>query len=108
MAERSAKMPALSSARSKVRSRCRFDSSDRHDLLADRPQGKAGELEMRPGEGDADDRHRQEHRGDEVAEREPPAREHEPDDVADDAERAGAGIALAGHRVTAHRLRAER
>ena len=66
--------------------------SDRHDLLADRPQSEAREFEMGPGEGDTDDRHRQDQRGDEVAERKPPARQHQPDDVAEETQRAGADI----------------
>src|SRR5215510_14275488 len=54
-----------------------------HDCSADRPQRDAGKLEMRPGKGEPDDRYRPDDRGDEMAEREPPAGEHEPDDVAD-------------------------
>src|SRR5690349_3375562 len=56
--------------------RCAFahpTSLRRHDHLADRPQRDAGKLEVSPGERDPDDRHGQNNRGDEVAEREPPA-----------------------------------
>src|SRR4051812_8714547 len=69
----------------------RRDSS-RHDYLADRPQRDAGELEMRPGKGNADDRHRKNDGGDEMAERKPPAGEDEPDNVADHAKRPGADV----------------
>src|SRR5258708_22368113 len=62
---------------------------------------------MRPGEGNANDRHRENDRGDEMPERKPPAREHEPDQIADYPERSGADIALAGHFVAAHRPRTE-
>ena len=48
------------------------------DLLADRPQRDPGKLQMRPGKGNADDSHREYDRGDEMAERQPPAGEHEP------------------------------
>src|SRR6476660_8623206 len=37
-----------------------------NDHLADRPQRDAGEFEVGPGEGNADDSHRKQHRGDEV------------------------------------------
>src|SRR5262249_62362556 len=55
----------------------------RHDRPADRPERDAGKLKMRPGKGQPDDRYRPDDRGDEVAEREPPAGEHKPDDIAD-------------------------
>ena len=58
---------------------------------------------MRPGEGDADDRDRENHRRDEVSERKPPAGQDEPDQVADQAKRAGADIGLAGQFVATHR-----
>src|SRR6516165_5617927 len=62
------------------------------DLLADRPQRDPGKLQMRPGKGNADDSHREYDRGDEMAERQPPAGEHEPDDIAEEPERSGAEI----------------
>ena len=43
-----------------------------------------------------------------MAERQPPAGEHEPDDVADHPERAGADILDTGDVVAVHRPRAER
>ena len=80
----------------------------RHDHLADRPERDAGELEVRPGEGDADDGDCEHQRRQEMAEREPPAGEHEPDDVADHPERAGADILDTGDVVAVDRTRAER
>src|SRR6202035_1742964 len=67
-----------------------------------------GELDMRPGEGNADDGHRKNDRGDEMAKRQPPARQHQPDQIADQPERPGADIGAAGEAVAAHRLLAER
>ena len=63
---------------------------------------------MRPGEGNADNGHRKHHRGDDMPERQPPARQHQPDQIADQAERPGADIGTAGQAVAAHRLLAER
>jgi MFS family permease len=57
-------------------------ASERHD--ADRDQ-----LEVRPCERDADDGDGQRDAGDEVAEREPPAGQDEPEDVADERRRTG-------------------
>ena len=67
-----------------------------NDRLADRPERDAGEFQVRPGKRKTDDGDGKADRRDEVAEREPPAGQHEPDDVADHAERAGADIFLAG------------
>ncbi len=47
-------------------------------------------------------------RGDEMAERQPPAGEHEPDQIAGKAEQAGADIGTAGIFGARHRLPAER
>jgi len=47
----------------------------RNDHLADRPQRNSGELQMGPGEGNADDGHRKSDRGRDMSEREPPARQ---------------------------------
>ena len=63
---------------------------------------------MRPGKGDADDRHRENDRGDEVAERKPPAGEQQPDQIADHAERPGADILHARDLIASHRPRTER
>ena len=65
-----------------------------NDHLADRPQRDAGKFQVRPGKGNADDGHGQQHGRDDVAERQPPSRQHQPDDVADHPERAGADIFL--------------
>src|SRR6516164_4536922 len=62
---------------------------------------------MRPGKGQPNDGDGPEHGGDEMAEREPPAGQHKPDDVAYYPERAGADIFLAGQLVTANSPRAE-
>src|SRR5271155_2929958 len=53
----------------------------RDDHLADRPKRDAGKLQMRPGEGNADDGEGQQNSGDHMAEREPPACQHQPDDI---------------------------
>src|SRR5271168_118199 len=63
--------------------------------LADRPERDPGKLQMRPSERDADNRDGQKERCDQMAERQPPAREHEPDDVADKPQRSGAHIGAA-------------
>src|SRR5262249_26266671 len=81
---------------------------DRHDGAADRPEREPRQLEMRPGERDADDRDRQHDGEHEMAERQPPARENEPDDVADGPERAGAGVLAAVMLGARYRLMAER
>ena len=68
----------------------------RHDHLADRPQRNAGQLQVRPGEGNANDGDGQRQRQDQVHQRQPPAGQNQPDDVADGAERPGANVFLAG------------
>ena len=57
----------------------------RHDHLADRPKRDAGELEMRPGKWNSDDRHGKKNRHDDMAERQPPPRQHQPYDVSQNA-----------------------
>src|SRR6516162_2218356 len=61
-----------------------------------RPQRDASKFQMRPGERDADDRHREQDRGDEMAARQPKAGEHEPDNVTDEPEQPRAEIVAAG------------
>src|SRR5262245_46471828 len=80
---------------------------DRPDGFADGPQRQAGQLEMGPGERDADDGHRQQDRQDQVAEREPPSGENEPDQVAEESERAGAEVVAAVIVGARHRALAE-
>jgi hypothetical protein len=63
-----------------------------HDHLADRPQRDAGELQVRPGERNADESDGEADRSDKMPERQPPAGEHEPDQIAEEAERAGADV----------------
>src|ERR1700736_5813839 len=73
-----------------------------HDYLADRPQRDAGEFYVGPGEGNADDGYGERDRGDDMSERQPPARQHKPDQVADQAQRSAADIGAAGEAVAAH------
>src|SRR5580704_12988913 len=68
---------------------------DVDDHLADRPQRDAGEFQMRPRERDTDEGDGEQKRGDEMAERQPPAGEHEPQYVADEAEGPGADVVSA-------------
>src|SRR5699024_5007933 len=63
-----------------------------HDLLAEGEAGHRDQLEVRPGQRDADDRDRLREGGGHVAQRQPPAGDHEPDHVAQRA----AGPAAAG------------
>src|SRR5689334_2309860 len=51
---------------------------------------------MGPGERNPDDRDRQGGSVDEMQDRQPPTREHQPDEVTEHAERSGADILLAG------------
>jgi hypothetical protein len=81
-----------------VRSECRDADRlayprvvDWHDLTAERPQGNRDQLEVAEAEGDADDGQAEQHARDHVAEREPPAGEDQPEDVADDRWRPGLG-----------------
>ena len=55
------------------------------DHLADWPECQSSELQMGPGKGNTDDRERQQKRGHQVGERQPPAGKDEPNDVADEA-----------------------
>src|SRR5271154_7236449 len=80
----------------------------RNDHLADRPKRDAGKLQMRPGEGNADDGEGQQNSGDHMAEREPPACQHQPDDITEKAERSGAGIVTAKMVGARYGLAAER
>src|SRR3954447_21622347 len=61
------------------------------DLPTERGQRHRNELEVRESERDPDDREAEQYAGDEVGERQPPAREQEPEDVAD-----GRGHAVGG------------
>jgi hypothetical protein len=63
---------------------------------------------MSPGEGDADNGHGKNRRGDDVRQRQPPPRQQQPDQVADQAERPGTDIGLAGQSIAAHRPLTER
>ncbi len=63
---------------------------------------------MRPGEGNSDDGQGHDDRGKDMPERQPPTRQHQPDDVADHAERPGADVGLSGVGIARHRFLAER
>ena len=56
---------------------------------------------MRPGERDADDGHGQDGGVDEVEDRQPPAGKDQPDEIAENAQRAGADILAAGEEGVA-------
>src|SRR5437762_5779466 len=62
---------------------------------------------MRPAEGNADDGDEAKDSDTEMGDRQPDARQQEPDDIADEAERAGADILLARQLVAVDRLIAE-
>src|SRR5437016_2645395 len=68
---------------------------DRDDDAADRPEREPGKLQVGPGEGQADNRRGLDQRDAEMAQRQPPAGEHEPYDIAENAGRAGAEIVIA-------------
>jgi hypothetical protein len=59
---------------------------------ADGPEGKTGKLQMRPCEGQTDDRNGERDRGEHMTDGKPPAGEQKPDDVAQNAQWAGADI----------------
>src|SRR5258707_11647745 len=86
----------------------KFSLVRRHDHLADRPKRDAGELEMRPGKWNSDDRHGKKNRHDDMAERQPPPRQHQPYDVSQNAELPGADVLLAGIVVARNRFLAKR
>jgi hypothetical protein len=71
-----------------------------HDFASQREQGDRNELEVGDAERNADDRDAQDDARDDVGQDEPPAREDQPQDVAD-AERRARVVAL--HRRTAER-----
>src|SRR5262249_43887801 len=79
----------------------------RDDRLPDRPQRQPGELQGCPGERESHERHGEQDRGDEVAERHPPSGEKQPYDVADHPQRAGADIFAAEIFVPRYGLVAE-
>ena len=63
---------------------------DRDDLHAEAQQRDGNELEVGQAEADSDDRDAHDDAGDQVADRQLPAEQHDPDDVAD--QRAQAGV----------------
>src|SRR6516164_3350755 len=79
----------------------------RHDHLADRPKRDAGELEMRPGKWNSDDRHGKKNRHDDMAERQPPPRQYQPYDVSQNPKQPGADVLLAGIVGARNRFLAE-
>lgn len=56
---------------------------DRHDLATEWAQAHRDELEVRKTKRDPDDRQAEQDAAEDVNERQPPARDDEPDDVAD-------------------------
>jgi hypothetical protein len=65
---------------------------DRDDVPPNRPEREAGQLEVGPGEGQSDNGDGQAHSNDDMADGEPPAGEHQPDEIANEAERASPEI----------------
>src|SRR6478736_212284 len=63
---------------------------------------------MGPGERNADDGHGEDDRGNKMRERQPPAGQQQPDQIADETERPGTDVGLAGQTIAAHGLLAER
>ena len=57
---------------------------------------------MGPGERNSDDRHGKNDSRDEMAEREPPSGEQEPDQIADHAEDASAEVGLSGELIASN------
>lgn len=78
-----------------------------HDGLADGAQGQGRQLDVLPGEGDADDGHGAGQGREQVAAGDPDAAKQQPDDVAHRAQRAGADVAFTGEDVTGDRHAAE-
>lgn len=78
-----------------------------HDGLADGAQGQGRQLDVLPGEGDADDGHGAGQGREQMAAGDPDAAEQQPDDVAHRAQRAGADVAFTGEDVTGDRHAAE-
>src|SRR5436190_12483307 len=80
----------------------------RNDRLPNRPKCDAGELEMRPGKWDSDDGHGKKNRHDDMAERQPPPREHQPYDVSHHPKWSGADVLIAGIVGARNRFLAKR
>src|SRR6185437_6163938 len=95
-ARRGKRLKRIAAPRPMAQPRCLVD---RHHRPPERPEGEAGELQMRPGEREADDGDGEADRSDEMAEGEPPSGEKQPDEVADRAERPGAEMGAPGQLV---------
>ena len=78
-----------------------------HDGLADGAQGQGSQLDVLPGEGDADDYHGAGQGREQMPAGDPDTAEQQPDDIAHGAQRAGADVAFAGKDVTGDRHAAE-
>src|SRR5262245_54263127 len=78
-----------------------------YNHFPDRPQRQPRKFQVRPSEGNADDRDRKEKGGDQMAQRKPPACEHKPNDVAKHSERPGAYVFIPRISIARHRLLAE-
>jgi hypothetical protein len=79
-----------------------------HHLQANRSQGNQRQLDVLDAKGDADNRDETGQCRSEVANRQPPARQHKPDHVADQPQRSGAEIHLSGELTPAHGLISKR
>jgi hypothetical protein len=79
-----------------------------HDGLANGPQRQRRQLEVRPGEGNADNRNGETDRRNHVPEPQPPPGEHEPEHITDRTERTCAQILLPFQLISPHRDAPER
>ena len=62
-------------------------TTDRYDLFAEWGKGNAGEFHLLPGERNPDDRDRTHESGQEMSQGDPPAADHNPDDISDQGHR---------------------
>jgi hypothetical protein len=80
---------------------------NRDQLHADRGEGDQGQFDVLHPEGDADDGHEAGEGGAEVTDRQPPARQQEPEHIANHPQGAGAEVGAAGQFAAADRFAAE-
>lgn len=84
-----------------------FGHAGVHDGLADGAQGQGSQLDVLPGEGDADDGHGAGQGREQMPAGDPDTAEQQPDDIAHGAQRAGADVAFTGEDVAGDRHAAE-
>ena len=86
-----------------------IDSSlvDIDDGVPDRCDRNTSKLQMRPGEGDANNRDCEQDRGCKMNKCQDPSGKDEPDDVSNKAQRPRTDIDLAGYHVSSHRSPSE-